>query len=251
MAIDAPARAIQARAEYERLGLRIDALFLPTNFNAPRIEEEIEWVARTLQAAEVLQVKAVRIDAAMTGQHVLPRGRRIELYAAACEQALDAAGPCTVPLAIENHGSQGNDPLWLFGVLEALEGRRVGVTLDPANFYWEGHPLQQVYVLVEQLAPYTVHVHCKNLAFPPAKRNATGRMAWQYAEAVKPLAEGDIDQRRVVAALAAAGYRNALTIEEEALALFPTEPCNGLTTRQQVLRRDVELLNELVAEFSG
>jgi len=240
--IDTAESAVATRAAYEALGIQIDALFVANNFNAQRLEEEIHWVAASLRAADTLGAKVVRIDAAMTGQQSLPRDRRVAIYTEACQRALAAAENPTVPLGIENHGSQGNDPQWLKAVLDSLDEKQVGIALDPANLYWEGQALSRVYELVGELAPRVVHVHCKNLSLPGTQGTGGHRQFWQYAKAVKPLYEGDINQRRIVETLAAAGYCSGLTIEEEVLAQFD-QPA-----RQEVLRKDVETLSKLVRD---
>jgi len=139
-------------------------------------------------------------------------------------------------LAVENHGRQGNDLIWLEDLLRRADSPRVGLTLDPANLYWAGYPLEQVYEITARLAPRVLHLHAKNLGHPEALRQRRRPLGWAYDGCVCPLAAGDLDYRRLLALLRAAGYPGAVAIEEEALgSLAPTQ-------RAELLRQDVAYL---------
>lgn len=245
LSIASQARALEAAEAYNRYGLHISALFVANNFNAPDIAAEIEWAAGTLQAGEVLGVDAVRVDAAMTGQQQLPFARRVTIYANAVQQILAATKDCQIPLAIENHGAQGNDPRWLHQVLETVNSPRLGVTLDTGNFYWAGYPLNTVYQITADLADKVCHTHCKNIAYPVQYRQQRRDLGWQYGEYVAPIHQGDIDHGKILAMLAAAGYEGGLNIEDESLAKFPP------AQRRQVLRQDADYLARLAEQAGG
>jgi sugar phosphate isomerase/epimerase len=232
--------AAAVAAAYREAGVGVCALMVANNFNAPDGEAEGAHIVRAVGVAEALGAPVVRLDGAMSGLERLSRRRRIGLCARALEEVLEATSDSAVVLAVENHGRQGNDCLWLEGLLAAVPTPRVALTLDPANLYWAGYPLAQVYELVESFAPRVAHVHAKNLTYPPAVREQRRPVGWEYGCCVCPLAEGDVDYARIARLLAAAGYRGALANEDESLAKYrPAE-------RPELLRRGVRYLEAAV-----
>ena len=175
----------------------------------------------------------------------MPLRRRIEAYASAVCRVLEATGDVAAPLAIENHGVQGNDPEWLQGVLDAVASPRLGVTLDTANFYWAGLPLDEVYAAIEQFAPHVKLTHCKNICFEADRRNARRQAGWGYGEHVCPLPDGDLDHFRIARVLWEAGFRGGLVIEDESLGKFEGDE------RRRQLRRDADHLAQVAQAVGG
>ncbi len=227
-------------AAYREAGMRPCALFVANNFNAPQQSAEISHVIHAMQVAETLAVPVVRLDGAMSGPDRLSRRRRVALYLHAMEKILAAVSDSPVALAIENHGRQGNELLWVEEVLAALPPSRVGLALDPANLYWAGYPLAQVYELVAAWAPRTVHMHAKNLSYPAAVREQRRPAGWEYGCCVCPLPTGDLDYGRIGELLAGAGYRGAVSIEDECL------PKYSPAARPAVLRQAVDYLSTVL-----
>jgi len=234
-----------AAQAYQQRGLHISALFVPNNFNAPHRQAEIDWVAGAIRAGELLGAEAVRIDAAMTGQQQVPWQERVAIYADTVQQVLAATDDCQIPLGIENHGAQGNDPRWLQRVLDMVDSPRFRVTLDTGNFYWAGYPLNSVYDIIQSLTANICHVHCKNIAYPVRYRQRRRTLGWQYGQYVAPIHQGDVDHHKIIAMLATANYRGGLNIEDESLAKFPP------AQRQQVLRQEADYLAQIVADAGG
>jgi len=228
------------RRQYESAGIRPAGFLLANNFNAEDLEAELDWVIRAVRLAEELGVPAVRIDSAMRGEREMPFEARVQRFVECLRRVFDATSNAKVPLGIENHGFQGNDPAFLDAVLEGVGNPRLGLTLDTGNFYWRGHPLSRVYAIIEHFAPHVKHTHVKNIAYPPEVREQEREMGWQYGKYVSPIPEGDIDHVRVVKMLKAAGYDRDLCAEDESLGKFAGEE------RRQVLRRDVDYLKSLI-----
>jgi sugar phosphate isomerase/epimerase len=236
LSVATPEGVAAAAAAYQRGGCTLCALFLPTNFNAPQREPEVAWTVAAVRLAASVGVGVVRVDGAMSGPDHLSREQRVELYLEAVESVLAATAGAPVRLAIENHGRQGNELPWLEEVLERTDPARVGLTLDPSNLYWAGLGLAEVYATVERLAPRVCHVHVKNVTYPA--RAPRDLPAWEYGRHVAPIPEGDLDYRRLIGLLRAAGYSGALSLEDESLATFPP------AERPELLRRAVEYLRE-------
>jgi sugar phosphate isomerase/epimerase len=221
-------------------GLRITALLLHNDFNAPDVEKELAWVVSAVQACARLGVPAVRIDSIMSGQADLPLEHRVEIFAAAARRVLDRTAKTRVALAIENHGAQGNDPAFLDGVLARVRSPRLGMTLDVGNFYWAGKPISEVYRILEQFAQLTKHTHVKNIRFPAEIRDTQRAVGYEYGKYVCPIPEGDLDIPRIVGYLKRAGYRHDLCIEDESLGKF------DVPTRQEHVKAAVALLRKAI-----
>lgn len=235
----------RVREVYNDGGIHVSGLLLANNFNSEDPAAEIAWVVEAVRIAQGLGAEAVRVDAAMTGQQELPLRQRITIYADAVKRVLEATPEFEVPVAIENHGFQGNDPEWLQGVLEAVSSERVGLTLDTGNFYWAGQPLARVYEIIAQFAPHVKHTHCKNIAFEPGQREVQRQMGWGYGEHVCPIPDGDVDHRRIARMLWDAGYNGALNIEDESLGRYDAQE------RRLHLRRDADHLAEVAVSVGG
>jgi len=116
---------------------------------------------------------------------------------------------------------------------------QLGLTLDVANFYWWGHPLQDLYGIYEKFAPRVVHTHCKNIHYPDDKKNVRREMGWEYAKYNCPIYDGDIDFKRLTGILRQANYSGDLCVEDESLSKFPE------TERAEVIKKEIAVLKKL------
>jgi sugar phosphate isomerase/epimerase len=233
-----------AIAEYDRRmdegGVRVSALMLANNFNAADLDAELAWVEKAVRTAQRLGCSAVRIDAIMSGEREMPVADRVKRTADCLRQVIEATKDLSIPLGVENHGACGNDPAFLEGVVQSVGDKRVGLTLDTANFYWWGLPLAELYKIYEKFAPYVVHTHLKNVNYPEADRERRREIGWKYGECASPLADGDIDLRRVADLLRGAGYRGDLCIEDESLGRYDNPG------RVRILQRDADFAGSLL-----
>ncbi len=230
---------------YKAAGVRVGAILLPTDLNAEDQQAQIDWCVRAVRLAEALGADAVRIDSAMTGQLELPWMQRVKIFSDAVCRILEATADSSVPLGIENHGAQGNDPAWMGAILARVDSPRLGLTLDPGNFYWAGHPLQRVHEIVQTFAPHTVHTHCKNIRYPDELKNCQRERGFKYGEYVCSLRDGDVDYRRVIPAAISAGYRGGWYVEDESLGKLQGQ------ARRQRLRDDCAYLAEIIREAAN
>lgn len=213
--------------------VRTCCLSLGTDFGLLDQEAEVQWLVRVCRLADELGAPALRMDPA-TWSAKLEDEEILRRIAAAVARALDASE--TVALGAENHGPVANKQSFLDAMLEMTPSERFGLTLDCGNFYWFGNPLDHVYELVRRYAGRTRHTHVKNIAFPAETRQKQREIGWRYGELCCPLPDGDIDLKRVVATLAKAGYKGALSIEDESLGRFSREDA------ARELKRDAEHL---------
>jgi sugar phosphate isomerase/epimerase len=230
--------------ERDRAGVKISALMLANNFNAPDLDAETAWVCGAIQAAEALGIPALRIDSIMKGEAELTLDQRVERSVHCLSRILRDTASSAVVLGIENHGRFGNDPVFLERTLASVNSPRVGLTLDVGNLYWYGHPLSELYHLYEKFAPSVKHTHVKNIAYPAELREQRREIGYKYGQYSAPLDEGDIDFRRAFAILRKGGYDGDVTIEDESIGRLPQDD------RRAILRRDADHLRDVLRSLA-
>lgn len=212
--------------------LQIPAFCLHNRFDE-NPEEEIAWTVSVARAAQKLDVKAIRID-------VVPRrlsGEEFFKFAVeTCKRLVERSEKTSVKFGIENHGGTTNQVEFLERLLDAVGSDRMGLTLDVANFYWFGYPLDELYAIYRRFAKRAFHTHCKSIRYPKEMQNTKRSMGWEYGKYNCPIYEGDIDFKTVLDILRGVGYEGALCVENESLSKFP-EP-----ERADILRREVKFL---------
>ena len=230
-----PAGIEQLAADVKAAGRRISAFCLTNRFDT-RPDFEVEWCGKAARAAKALGIRAIRIDVV---PHKLAQAEFLESAAKTLKRVIETTEDTGVAFGIENHGGTTNDPEFLRPLFERVGSKRLGLTLDTGNFYWFGHPLSKVYELYETFAPRVCHTHCKSIRFPESEREKRRPMGWEYGKYTCPIYEGDIDFRRVVTILLAAGYANDLCVEDESLGRFPAGE------RGKILAKEVRYLKDL------
>jgi sugar phosphate isomerase/epimerase len=233
VADDAGIRRLKADAA--AAGQKITALCMANRFDE-RPDTEVELCTKVARAAQALGARAIRIDLA---PHKLARDEFLALSIKTLGRLLAATESTGVAFAIENHGTTTNDPAFLRPLFAGVGSPRLGLTLDTGNFYWFGHPLSKVYELYETFAPRVFHTHCKSIRYPAEDRQRQRPVGWKYGQYTCPIYEGDIDFRRVVAILKAAGYANDLCVEDESLG----KATPG--TAASILAKEIEMLKGL------
>lgn len=232
----AAADGIQAlRDDLAAHGVTVTAFCMHNRLDE-RLERELEWTRALLKAASPLGVRVIRID--VVPQRT-PADQFLPVATKACRQLCDLADGTPVRFGIENHGRVTNDPQFLERLFDGVGSPRLGLTLDALNFYWFGHPLGDLYGIIEKFAPRAFHTHCKSARYPEDKRNTRRPVGWEYGKYAAPIYEGDIDYRRVAAILRKSAYQGDLCLENECLGKFPAEQQTG------VLRKEIELLQSL------
>jgi sugar phosphate isomerase/epimerase len=203
-----------------------------------RTRKNVSVAGKLLPAAEKLGVKALRIDVQarpMNPDEFMP------VAVKACKQMCDFAAGTQVIIGVENHSAETNDPAFLQRLLDSVDSKHIGITLDPNNFYWYGWPLQQAYAYYEKFAPRVVHTHCKNVRYPQEKREVRRPMDKDYLDHSAPIYDGDIDYRRVAKILRKSKYQGDLCLENECLHHFPAAQHLG------VLKKEIALLKSIAA----
>ncbi len=200
------------RGDLASAGVRICGLTLMTEFTREDLDAEIEWAIRACGLTAELDADALRVDPWMREPGMPVQAFRKRMASAIRRVLAETDG---VPIGVENHGYQGNQPEFLEALIGEVASDRFGLTLDTGNFYWAGHPLDTVYDIIERFAGVVKYTHVKNIRYPEDKRQVNREPGWEYLKHVSPVPDGDVDHARVVQALSAAGYDGALVIEDE------------------------------------
>jgi len=237
--IDTPEARQRLRKKLEEKKKSIAAFCAVVSLGKDKSDEEsAAWV-------EKIAIAAVDLDRPVIMVPVVGRGFSDEEFvrrATGLAKSLCViAERHDVQIALENLGHYWNRREILEPVLKAVPTNRVGVALDIANMYWFGHPLTKLYELAENLAPYVRYAHVKNVKYPDDKKEVQRPEGWEYGKYAAPVREGDIDFRKIGAALRKAGYRGDLTLEDDSLGKFDA------AGQKKVLQDDVQLLREIIA----
>ncbi len=222
------------KTQLKENNIKICAFLFHNNFRSKDLEEELKWITRCIECAYDFGIEAVRIDAVMEDEKSLSVNEARSLAVKCLREILNRTKGINVSLGMENHGFQGNNPEFLNRIIEEVDSPRMGVTMDTGNFYWSGKPLDEVYKILEQLAPKTKHTHVKNIKYPPELINRKRELGWEYEKYVSPIYEGDINHKKIVDFLNDAGYKGDFTIEDESLGKFKIGQ-----ERIEVLKRDI------------
>jgi sugar phosphate isomerase/epimerase len=221
--------------DLSRNGLVITGFLMHNRFDE-RLEEELEWTRKLVNAAQKLDTKVIRIDVVPSRTQ---REEFLPFAIKACRQLCDIVEGTSIRYGIENHGSITNDPDFLQRLFDGVGSPNLGLTLDTANFYWYGHPLGELYKILERFAPRAFHTHCKSIRFPENRRNIQRPMGWEYNRYSAPIYEGDIDFGKVAEILRKVNYQGDLCLENEALGKYPE------IQHAEILQKEIALLRKI------
>ena len=216
-------------------GCRITA-FMMSNRLDERLEQELESARGLVNAARQLGVDVIRIDVVprkLSGDQFLP------FAIDACKRLCAIAAGTPIRFGVENHGQITNDPQFLEKLFDGVGSDQLGLTLDCANFYWWGHPVDDLYPIYKKFAPRVVHTHCKSIRYPDDKKNIRREIGWEYGKYACPIYEGDLNFKRIIKILRKANYRGDLCVEDESLGKYPPNE------QADVLRKEIALLKGL------
>ncbi|MCL5268989.1 MAG: sugar phosphate isomerase/epimerase, partial [bacterium] len=136
------------RADLNAAGRRITAFCMSNAFDA-RPDFEVRWVVRAAEAAQALDVKAIRIDVV---PRKTPPAEFLDFAVGILKRVIAATESTGVALGIENHGNTTNNPAFLKPLFDRVGSDRLGLTLDTGNFYWFGHPFLRCRLDIELTA---------------------------------------------------------------------------------------------------
>ncbi len=225
-------------------GFEVSALLTGWDISMYPVEQTVAWFKQAIYIANVLHAKAIRVDSILQQEHLYSFGKKVELYYEVFSEILAEEKETTVEFGLENHGKEGNNPIFLLSVVKTINDPRFGLTLDFGNFYWRGYPLSETEAILKLLAPYAKYIHIKNIAYPEPVQEVYRETGWEYKTYVCPIYKGDINIELILAELKNCSYKGAICIEEESLHLFP-DP----NEKKEVLKQDIEFINEITNDI--
>ena len=174
------------------------------------LEAQIDGFATYCQRATKLGIPIVRAFAGdvKEGHSLTDFEERI---ISAFAQLMERIAGLDVTVGIENHGRLANDGLFLRRLIETVASPKLGMTIDTGNFYWAGHAPETVDRFIKLLAPYTVNVHIKDVAYQGGKT------------VFVPAGRGIVDLPRLYALLEGTGYAGAIISEYEGQGPYDTD----------------------------
>ncbi len=168
------------------------------------VENHRKWV----DAAKFLGCHAIRVNAESKGA----REEQAKLAADGLRRLAELAAPQEINVIVENHGGLSSDGKWLAGVMKRVDLPNCGTLPDFGNFYEYDR-----YQGVTDLMPFAKGVSAKSYAFDDAGN------------------ETEIDYRRMLAIVVAAGYRGYVGIEWEGRQ--PATEKEGVMLTKRLLER--------------
>ena len=129
------------------------------------LEKEIERLYDRVDKASLLGVKMMRHDVASE-----PRGRKhglsyaynLERMAYGCKKVTEYAQTKGIMTMTENHGYYSQDADRVASLIDAVDSDNFGALLDLGNFMCAD---EDPVLSTSRLAPYAVHVHCKDFLY--------------------------------------------------------------------------------------
>ncbi len=233
-------KAEEQRVEFSKSlrshGIRVSAILIENDFGREDLEREINWAVEAASVAPHLGTDVVRVNSVMSPN--ADREQSADRTVKALKEILRRSEG--IYIAMENHGVIGNDPDFIRDVIKRVGDERLGLNIDPGNFYWAGYPLNDVYEFVEEFASLAKHMHVKNMGFPQALRESRRDWCRDWPKEALPVYEGDIDYLRVLELMKEAGYSRDVTLEDESLGNYDTREALA------IIKRDVDYIKELL-----
>jgi sugar phosphate isomerase/epimerase len=225
-AIERPQSGAEIRDLCDRAGLRTAGL----SVQDPSVTLATpQRAARYVELAVTLGAPHVRLFAPAYKGGSLDREQR--RARAGLDALVDLAAPAGLAVLVETSPTTlAPAPDFAVSLLERHPPEQAGVLYDPGNMAIEGHLAPRL--AVARLGRYLRHVHVKNIAW---SRRA-GVWRWRHAT----LAGGLLDWREILAALEAARYRGAFSIDHLGGEATPT-----------LLRNECGHLRELLSPGSS
>jgi sugar phosphate isomerase/epimerase len=244
--IDTAENREKLRAKLAAEGVSIGCFVTIIKLSEPEDEAKaLDWVNRAVAAAPEVGCRRVMLPIAISDPKGGPLSDEafIERGQSFLRKLDEIAAKTHIQLVIENLGPYWNRPEILEPVLRASKPDRVGLLNDICNMYWFGHPVDKLYALAEQFAPYVRYVHVKNVKYPEDQKNKQRSPGWEYGKYAEPVRTGDIDFGRILATYAKAGYVGDVCIEDDSLGKFDA------AGKKKVIADDAALLKELIAKL--
>ncbi len=183
------------------------------------VEAQIARVCDRVDKAVLLGVKMMRHDVGSE-----PRGRKhglgyaynLERLAYACRKVTEYAASKGIQTMTENHGYYSQDADRVASLIDAVDHDNFGALLDLGNFMCAD---EDPVLSVSRLAPYAVHVHCKDFLYRKGNETNPGA-TWFKTRGGNYLrgtivGHGEANIAQSLAILKSKGYDGYISLEFE------------------------------------
>ncbi len=242
--LDSEEQVLRLKKDLQEQNIQVSSLLTEFDVSMCTVEQSVNWFKEAVNIAQKLSAKVIRVDSLLKQEHLYTFGKKVELFVDIFSALFMELDDSFIEFGIENHGKEGNNPIFLLSVIDGIDDPRFGLTLDFGNFYWRGYPLSEAESILKLLAPYTKHTHIKNIAYPKTAQEIYREAGWEYDTYVCPIFKGDINIESVLAELKKSNYNGALCIEDESLGHF-SDPAQ----KRNILKQDVDFLIEITNDI--
>lgn len=232
------------KKELQEQDVYVSALLTGFDLSMHSAEQSVEWFKIVGKIAYKLGARVIRVDSSLQQESLYTFGEKVNLFTDIFSEVFMNLQGYPIEFGLENHGKDGNNPIFLLTIVQNINDPRFGLTLDFGNFYWRGYPLSETEAILKLLAPYAKHTHIKNIAYPKMSQEIYRETGWEYETYVCPIFEGDINIEYILTELKKLNYSNALCIEDESLGQF-----HDPDQKRKILKRDVEFLIEITNDI--
>lgn len=208
--------------------------------NGPDMDQ-VAWITKVAEAAGELKVPVIMMPLGCSAPNDDAYVKNAIAFLSALVPAAKKTG---VQLTIENLGHYLNRREIVVPIMKGVPTDQVGLANDITNMYWYGHPVEELYKLAADVAPFVRYVHVKSIKYPDDKKHTQRKPGWEYGKYAEPVRTGDVDFVRVISTYAQAGFKGDLTIEDDSLGKFDA------AGKLRVLRDDVKLLREIITKVA-
>lgn len=244
LSLQSEEQILELKKDLQTKKIHVPALLTDFDVSMHTIEQSVNWFKQAVNIANMLGAKVIRVDSLLQQEHLYTFGKKVELFVDVFSELLIETKDVPIEFGIENHGKEGNNPIFLLSVVHTIDDPRFGLTLDLGNFYWRGYPLSETEAILKLLAPYAKHTHIKNIAYPETAQEVYREVGWEYETYVCPIFKGDINIETVLSELKKYNYNKVLCIEDESLGKF-SDP----SQKKEILKQDVEFLFEITNDI--
>ncbi len=232
------------KKELQEQDVYVSALLTGFDISMHSEEQSVEWFKTVGKIACQLGTRVIRVDSFLQQETLYTFGKKVNLFTEIFYEILMSLHGYPIEFGVENHGKEGNNPIFLLSLVQNIDDPRFGLTLDFGNFYWRGYPLSETEAILKLLAPYAKHTHIKNIAYPKMSQEIYREVGWEYGTYVCPIFKGDINIEYILTELKKLNYTNALCIEDESLGRF-----HDPAQKREILKKDVEFLVEITNDI--
>ncbi len=209
--------------------------------SANKLRQQIEILKQEIDIAAKLGVKNMRHDVTR-GFPENWKGKKsfcqiLKTVVPAIREIADYASQYGIKTSLENHGFYMQQSKRVQRLIETVNHKNYGLTLDVGNFLCVNEEPKEA---IKRLAKYAIHVHLKDFHIKPKRLAPPAEHGWIYTPtpiAIRGaiLGHGNIDLPACISLLKKSGYNGWLSLEFEGLEEARKGVSLGLDYAQSII----------------